>query len=70
MKAHQAAFDLAKRRDVFGSDPEWLNLLGRALALGPFIANEIDNAKAELRDPNAFFDPKPRTKTMLQAVFA
>ncbi|TGR23330.1 MULTISPECIES: radical SAM protein [unclassified Mesorhizobium] len=78
LKAHQAALDIAKRGDILDSDPEWQNLLSRALTLGPFIANEIDNAKAELRDQIAFFDPKRYARNfrlihrgcdMLSAVF-
>jgi hypothetical protein len=39
-------------------DPEWLDLLHRAVTLGPLIVQQVDRAKAELRDAELFYDAK------------
>ena len=58
LQTHLAARDIVAQGDILDEDPEWLDLLDRAVTLGPFVADQIDNAKTELRDPIAFYDPK------------
>lgn len=58
LQLHEAARDIAARGSLLDEDPEWPGLLDRAVTLGALIADQIDNAKAELRDPVAFYDPK------------
>jgi radical SAM superfamily enzyme YgiQ (UPF0313 family) len=58
LQAHEAARDIATQGSMLDEDPEWLNLLDRAVTLGPLVADQIDNAKAELRNSIAFYDPK------------
>jgi anaerobic magnesium-protoporphyrin IX monomethyl ester cyclase len=78
LQAHKAARDVAERAAILDDDPEWQDMLDRAVTLGPFVADQIDNAKAELRDPIAFYDPKRYARNfrlihrgceMLSAVF-
>lgn len=78
LKAYEAACEIAARGIMLDDDPEWLDLLYRAVRLGPLVADEIDVAKAELRDPVAFYDPKRYARNfrlihrgcdMLSAVF-
>jgi len=78
LQAHEAARDIAARASILDDDPEWLDLLDRAVILGALVADQIDNAKAELRDPIAFYDPKRYARNfrllhrgceMLSAVF-
>src|SRR5262249_31761347 len=78
LQTHEAARNILARGIILDEDPEWPELLDRAVTLGPLVADLIDNAKAELRDPIAFYDAKRYARNyrllhrgceMLSAVF-
>lgn len=54
----ESARDIAARGEILDDDPEWKGLLDRAVTIGALVAEHIDSAKAELRDPVKFYDPE------------
>jgi anaerobic magnesium-protoporphyrin IX monomethyl ester cyclase len=77
-QAYEVACALLARARENETDPERLDLLRRATRIGRSVAELIDDAKAELRDPVDFYDPKRYTRNyrllhrgceMLSAVF-